>query len=111
MLTESDRDLITVWSVCGMPDNPSTREHAVKLLVQLQAELDEVHRNADGLVAKVRGMEAAAESDGAAQAVCRALVIHEAHGGSIPWPSVRRPFEEWQIAHARATGEMEATRG
>ena len=42
------------------------------------------------------GLVAAQESDGAAQAVCRALADHRTHGGSIPWPSVRRPFEEWQ---------------
>ena len=42
------------------------------------------------------GLAAAQESDGAAQAVCRAIADHQAHGGSIPWPSVRRPFEEWQ---------------
>jgi len=42
------------------------------------------------------GLVAAQESDGAAQAVCRAIADHQAHGGSIPWPSVRRPFEEWQ---------------
>ena len=27
--------------------------------------------------------------------VRRALADHQAHGGSIPWPSIRRPFEEW----------------
>ena len=42
------------------------------------------------------GLAAAQESDGAAQAVCRALADHQAHGGSIPWPSIRRPFEEWE---------------
>ena len=42
------------------------------------------------------GLVAAQESDDAAQAVCRAIADHQAHGGSIPWPSVRRPFEEWQ---------------
>lgn len=31
-----------------------------------------------------------------AQAVCRAIADHQAHGGSIPWPSIRGPFEEWQ---------------
>lgn len=41
------------------------------------------------------GLVAAQESDGAAQAVCRALADHQAHGGSIPWPSIRRPFDEW----------------
>ena len=41
------------------------------------------------------GLAAAQESDGAAQAVCRALADHQAHGGSIPWPSIRGPFEEW----------------
>ena len=49
------------------------------------------------------GLVAAQESDGAAQAVCRALADHQAHGGSIPWPSVRRPFEEWQAL--REVGE------
>lgn len=42
------------------------------------------------------GLAAAQESDGAAQAVCRAIADHQAHGGSIPWPSIRGPFEEWQ---------------
>lgn len=41
------------------------------------------------------GLVAAQESDGAAQAVCRALADHQAHGGSIPWPTIRNPFDEW----------------
>jgi hypothetical protein len=39
--------------------------------------------------ASIAGRLAAVDSDGLAQAVCRALVQHESHGGSIPWPSVR----------------------
>ena len=35
------------------------------------------------------------ESDGAAQAVCRGIQSHISHGGSIPWPSISRPFDEW----------------
>lgn len=38
----------------------------------------------------------AVDSDGAAQAVCRALADHQAHGGAIPWPKVRGPFEDWK---------------
>ena len=41
------------------------------------------------------GLVVAQESDGAAQAVCRALADHQAYGGSIPWPTIRRPFDEW----------------
>ncbi len=44
----------------------------------------------------------AADSDGAAQAVCRALDAHKRHGGSIPWPSVSGPFADWQAMHAAA---------
>lgn len=31
-----------------------------------------------------------------AQRVCEALLAHERHGGSIPWPSVSGPFEAWK---------------
>lgn len=40
----------------------------------------------------------AVDSDGAAQAVCRALADHVAHGGAIPWPSIREPFDAWVAA-------------
>lgn len=33
-----------------------------------------------------------------AEAVCRALDAHVSHGGSIPWPSIRKPFEQWQLS-------------
>lgn len=49
---------------------------------------------------RIVGMLAGAESDGAAQAVCRAIDDHLGHGGSLPWPSIRKPFEAWQAAHA-----------
>lgn len=39
-----------------------------------------------------------ADSDGAAQAVCRAIEAHCAKGGGIPWPAIRSPFAEWQAA-------------
>ena len=52
----------------------------------------------------------AAASDRAAQALGAALARHVAHGGSIPWPAVRRPFEAWQAAHAKA-GAPEPTDG
>ncbi len=41
---------------------------------------------------------AAADSDGAAQAVCRAMEAHTTHGGSIPWPSVAKPLAAWRAA-------------
>lgn len=43
-----------------------------------------------------------ADSDGAAQAVCRAIVAQWAKGGliKIPWSSVREPFTAWALAHA-----------
>ena len=53
---------------------------------------DDVARWMPAVLARRQGQE----SDGAAQAVCRALVAHKSHGGSIPWPSIRLPFEEWQ---------------
>lgn len=48
-------------------------------------------------LARISERLTAADSDGAAQAVCEALGVHIAHGGSIPWPSIRRPFEEWAV--------------
>jgi len=53
---------------------------------------DDVARCLPSVLARREGQE----SDGAAQAVCRAIADHQAHGGSIPWPSIRRPFDEWQ---------------
>jgi hypothetical protein len=50
----------------------------------------------EAVVERICGRLAATDSDGLAQATCRALADHEAHGGSIPWPSVRRPYEEWK---------------
>lgn len=54
-----------------------------------------------GIVERLTGRLAAADSDGAAQAVCRGLDTHVVHGGTVPWPTVRRPFEEWQAIQAR----------
>lgn len=51
------------------------------------------------------GLAAAQESDGAAQAVCRAIQSHLAHNGSLPWPSIRRPFEEWQTVQTVQAAE------
>lgn len=53
------------------------------------------------------GLLDAQESDGAAQAVCRGIEAHLAHNGSLPWPSISRPYEEWQAirtAQAEARG-------
>jgi hypothetical protein len=36
-----------------------------------------------------------------AEAVCEALLAHVNHGGSIPWPSIRKPFEVWRKAAGR----------
>jgi hypothetical protein len=72
-------------------------ERAYKTLAAAAPELDPL-----AVVERLR----AADSDGAAQAVCRALAAHEAHGGSIPWPSVRGSFEDWQAAHV-AAGDRE----
>lgn len=47
----------------------------------------------------------AADSDGAAQAVCQALHEHDRHGGRIPWPSVLKPFLEWEQLQDRELGE------
>jgi hypothetical protein len=49
MLLPQDRQLIETWTTHGMPDNTSTREHAVKLLGQLVNEMDELHRIIDQL--------------------------------------------------------------
>lgn len=35
------------------------------------------------------------DSDGDAQAVCEAIRQHLAHGGKLPWPSIRNPYEAW----------------
>ena len=47
----------------------------------------------------------AADSDGAAQAVCRALDEHSSTGGRIPWPSVLQPFLRWKDVQAGSLGE------
>jgi hypothetical protein len=47
----------------------------------------------------------AADSDGAAQAVARALDEHKRHGGSIPWPTIQRPVEEWRRLQDTELGE------
>jgi len=38
----------------------------------------------------------AADSDGAAQAVCRGLATHTSHGGTIPWPLISGPYGDWK---------------
>lgn len=40
----------------------------------------------------------AARDARAATEVCLALARHESHGGSIPWPSIERPFRAWREA-------------
>lgn len=52
---------------------------------------DDVARCLPAVLERRRGQE----SDGAAQAVCRGIEVHLAHNGSLPWPSIRRPFDEW----------------
>jgi hypothetical protein len=47
-------------------------------------------------VALVRRLRAA-DSDDAAQAVCQALLDHLRHGGSIPWPSISGPLDDWHV--------------
>lgn len=54
---------------------------------------DDVARCLPSVLDRRRGQE----SDGAAQAVCRGIQSHIGHGGSLPWPSISRPFEEWQL--------------
>lgn len=49
-LLGADRALIATWTTHGMPDNTSTREHAVKLLNQLLTDVDELHAIIDDLV-------------------------------------------------------------
>lgn len=51
MLLPADRQLIETWTVHGMPENSSTREHAVKLLGQMIGEIDELHTILDQLAA------------------------------------------------------------
>jgi len=53
-------------------------------------------------VQRLAGRLAGADSDGAAQAVCRGIATHLAHNGSLPWPSIRRPYDEWVAAHDAA---------
>jgi hypothetical protein len=33
-----------------------------------------------------------------AETVCEAMLVHVKHGGSIPWPGVRKPFEQWELS-------------
>lgn len=46
---------------------------------------------------RIAGRLRAADSDGAAQAVCAALAAHKSHGGAIPWPSIADPLEVWEL--------------
>jgi hypothetical protein len=76
-------------------------EEAVEVLVAkaYQTQMAGVApRDVKRVVAKITGRLRALDSDGLAQVTCRALADHEAHGGTIPWPTVRRPFEEWKAA-------------
>lgn len=60
---------------------------------------DDVARCFPAVLERRRGQE----SDGAAQAVCRAIQSHVAHGGSIPWPSISKPWGEWcDVQHRSA---------
>ena len=36
-----------------------------------------------------------AERLAAAEAVCEAIAEHLRHGGTLPWPSIRHPYERW----------------
>jgi hypothetical protein len=45
---------------------------------------------------------AGVDSDGEAQAVCRAIAAHLAHNGALPWPSIRKPYDAWAAAHDQA---------
>lgn len=42
----------------------------------------------------------------AAVEVCDALSVHQAHGGAIPWPSIRRPFEAWLVVQDLASERL-----
>lgn len=89
------------------PERPTDEDAASALLrlgqragVRLQLPVYD-HEAAEAFE-RLRARLAAADSDGAAQAVCHALDRHERHhGGSIPWPSVRQPLEGWRAARAR----------
>lgn len=72
-------------------------DHAGKTL-QLPVQPSEARQALERHAGRLAG----ADSDGAAQAVCRALESHAQHSGGIPWPSIRRPYEAWQAAHAAA---------
>jgi hypothetical protein len=54
VLLPADRALIDIWDAHGMPANSSTREHAVKILTRLVAEIDELHRVIEDLAVEDR---------------------------------------------------------
>jgi hypothetical protein len=70
---------------------------------RLDGQLDKINEaSARNRARQLAEADAAAASDGFAQAVCRALRDHIAHSGAIPWPSIKRPYAEWaeaQVAH------------
>jgi hypothetical protein len=72
-------------------------QHAGKTL-QITVSRDE----AKAAIANMAGPMAGANSDGHAQAVCQAIAVHLSHNGGLPWPSIRRPYDEWADAHQRA---------
>jgi hypothetical protein len=44
VLLQRDLELIDTWAKDGMPENDSTRAHAVKLLTKLVADNDDLHQ-------------------------------------------------------------------
>ena len=80
-------------------DSPEDIEGRARAAASLLA--DHAHQR---LMAGVQGADveerwSSIEADDLrAVAVCEALAFHESHNGSIPWPSVRRPYEAWKAS-------------
>lgn len=94
-------DWLRRLTIASDPDVSTFEIEALEFLAERAGKALWIQVEAPDAVAVVKRL-VSADSDGAAQAVCRALAAHESHGGSIPWPSVRRPFDDWQAAHATA---------
>lgn len=108
-VTESQAVFDVLGWLAGSPEPGFTAIEAVDAMEVLEAGAYKrmLCRPGGDLPARIVERLAAADSDGAAQAVCRAIEAHCAKGGGIPWPAIRSPFAEWQAARRDAAGAGE----
>ena len=101
MMTASERNAVLVlfeWLAKPGRISDEAAERAVRVLVDEAARC--LPARPPSPFDAIRQRLAAADSDGAAQAVCRAMAAEEPRLLFIPQP-YRRPFEEWKATRAR----------